>query len=296
MSQSKPSTEDKIKKFFETQINQSGYSLQTSIQNKLKNALFETSREVHYVDQDESKGRPIDLTSFRIIPDERILQANMRYVAGSLRLVIECKQLPDHAWVFFRSKFPPFAIPEIVSITDNKTPNPALRYMPTVDRLIDLPYAEGYAELFLPAKKIKKGKSNEREGNLYEAVMTVTKATRHEIETTRSNLQTLMRARPPRMITTRILLFTIFQPLIVFKGRMYEAIQEGEELKLYPIKFVQLPKNYASKHYNEVLGQIHIVSYDAFDEYLQKIQTYYGQNAQTMIQDQTELLKTVDAL
>jgi hypothetical protein len=297
LKESKKSSEEEIQEFFEEKLNKSGYALQTAVENKLSKARFETSREVYYVDKDESKGRPMDLASWIVIPDERIFKNNGRYVAGQLRLVIECKQLPDHAWVFFPSKLPAFSLPESVSLTEKQTPNPAFNYFPYVNQFIGLPFAGGFAEFLLPKKETKaKSKSNEKDNNLYEAVMTVTKATRHSIESTKTLTDRLMRIYPPRTTKSRILLFAIFQPVIVFKGRMYEASQEQEKLKLKPIKYVQIPKNYVSKNYEEALGQIHIVSYDSFDEYLEMLLRFYNERAQLMTQDQNKLLGLVDAL
>jgi hypothetical protein len=41
------------------------------------------------------------------------------YVVGKINLIIECKNLPDHGWVFFKGATPEFILPDKVTIADN---------------------------------------------------------------------------------------------------------------------------------------------------------------------------------
>lgn len=52
------SKEDKLLEFFQNQIRQSGYKLQTKVQKKLISSGYEVIREWPYLDKDELKGRP----------------------------------------------------------------------------------------------------------------------------------------------------------------------------------------------------------------------------------------------
>lgn len=292
MKESKKPNEEEIQKFFEEKVNQSGYTLQTEVAKKLS-SKFRLSREVHYVDKDGAKGRPIDLIARTFYPKESILkEKRKRYILSQLELVIECKQLPNHAWVFFPSEPIPFAFVESVSFTDSINPDPINPYLPYFNTRMNIPYAEGYAEFFLPDKK----GSNGKEGNLYEAVMAVTKATRYEIGKMENLIKELTKAYPPKLNPTRVLMFTLFQPLIVFKGRMYEANLEGDKLKLKSIKYAQIPKNYVSEKYDESVGEIHIVTFEALDEYLQLLDVRHSVNTEKMINDQEKLLQIIDKL
>lgn len=49
--------------------------------------------------------------------------------------------------------------------------------------------------------------------------------------------------------------------LIIFTGHMYGKFKNDENLQ--PIKYIQMKKRYESRHYNEHLGSIHVVHYDA---------------------------------
>jgi hypothetical protein len=91
----------------------------------------------------------------------------------------------------------------------------------------------------------------------------------------------------------KIISFAVFQPLIVFQGRMYGATVTSGKTNLEPIKFAQIPKRYVSSNYNEMQGMVHIVSYKSLPEYLKLLYDYYWFASSKMIKDQDSLLEEV---
>jgi hypothetical protein len=127
-----------------------------------------------------------------------------------------------------------------------------------------------------------------KEKNLFEAVMTVTKSTRHNIDETEKVRRSMYRYFNQ---LGKVVFVTVFQPLIVFTGRMYSTSEDESNLK--PIKYAQLKKRYESANYNETLGTIHIVQYGALNEYIQLLHKYYWSKSNFIIQHQEEILSLV---
>jgi hypothetical protein len=95
--------EKKILEFFEGQVKRSGHSLENRVENKLRQRNFTVQREAPFIDKDESKGRNIDLSAYAFIPDLDKFDQKEKHGVGQFIFVIECKNLPDHGWVFSES-------------------------------------------------------------------------------------------------------------------------------------------------------------------------------------------------
>lgn len=168
------------------------------------------------------------------------------------------------------------------------------RYYSPITPIPNLFNGSGYDEYILDNGKRggkNKSKSNERTDNIYDAVNKVTKATRYQIETTRDLLCNKIHYVISEM--DKIISFAVFQPLIVFQGRMYGARVISGKTNLEPIKFAQIPKRYVSSNYNEMQGMVHVVSYKSLPEYLKLLYNYYWFASSRMINDQDSLLKEV---
>lgn len=288
--------ENALLEFFEKQVKKSGHSLENRVENILKQNYI-VDREVPYIDKDESKGRNIDLVACADVPDLNQLSKNDKYVVGQIIFTIECKSLPDHGWVFFKTRHPGLVFPDKVTIADDipieiVEKDPTTYYTPNKP-IPKLFCASGYDEYIYDDGKANQGrsKSNAQTSNLYGAVNTVTKATRYEIE----KMRDLISNKMLHVIGTidKITAFAIVQPLIVFEGHLYGAALEGEETKLEPIRFAQIQKRYVSSNYDEIYGMIHIVSYQSLPEYLNLIRNYYWFASNKIMQDQDSLLLSI---
>lgn len=290
----KEANEEELLKFFQQQLERSGHSLENKVEDLL-NDRFSVLREVPYIDKDEAKGRNIDLVAYAEIPSPHEFTQQLQYhIIGRINLIIECKNLPNHGWIFFKTKEPELVFPDKVTIAD-RMPIEITEYDPTrhyspITPIPNLFNASGYDEyIFDNGREMKyEKKSNERTKNIYDAVNKVTKATRYQLETTRDLLCNKMQYFISKM--DKIIAFAIFQPLIVFQGRMYGATITSGKNKLEPIKFAQIPKRYVSSNYDEIHGMIHIVSYKFLPEYLKLLHNYYWFASSRMIKEQASLL------
>lgn len=287
-------SEDEIKKYFEMKVKQSGYSLESEVENKLK-PTYGIQRDVAYLDKDENKGRSIDFVASAFIPHLSDFKQREKIAVANLLLVIECKNLPDHGWIFFPGEDRGFTIAERVSAMRPSEPDPAMKFVP-VDTFPDLYYASTYDEHALDTGRsnapgnIPTRKSNNREDNLYSAIHAVTKATRDQIEQTEKLMKTLFRFYNNM---SKVPAVTLFQPVIIFNGRMYSSEVKNGQPSLQQIDYAQIQKNYRSQNYNEILGTIHIVNYNSLDRYIQLVNNYYWSYSGYILNNQDHLLKLV---
>lgn len=191
----KETNEEELLRFFQQQLERSGHSLENKVEDLLTDK-FSVMREVPYIDKDKAVGRTIDLVAYAEIPSpHEFTQSQQYHVIGRLYLIIECKSLPDHGWIFFKTKQQELVFPDKVTIADGM-PSEIIEHDPTryyspITPILDLFNASGYDEYIFDSGKRggeKKGKSNEQTKNIYDAVNKVTKATRYQIDTTRDLL------------------------------------------------------------------------------------------------------------
>jgi len=285
------SKEDKILEFFQNQIRQSGYKLQTKVQRKLISSGYEVIREWPYLDKDELKGRSTDLFASAFIPDLSLFEVNTKPIIAQLQLTIECKSLPDHAWIFFEDVDNGFLLHDIITL-DSVSMMKVSQDFVTMDLFPQLHHASSYDELISSDKRNEGrsqqagSRSNKKDKNLYEAICSVTKANRHAMDKFQKYKEFMVAYKNQ---APRIVMFAIFQTLIVFEGHLYAAKLENDDIKLNPIPYVKIPKNYVSDKYQENFGYVHVVSFDSLDGYLGLLRDYYWQREDAILHSQEEL-------
>jgi hypothetical protein len=280
-------TEDSIRKFFERKLKESGYLLENKVEAKLQ-ANFNVKRDVSYLDKDTSKERRNDFLAITFIPDDARPPKGKKKAVVSLNLVIECKSLSDHGWIFFPGKNEKIVfLDNVCAMKLSENSDPLYKTIP----LLSFPklfHAASYAEYFLDNSKSQdQPRSNQRDSNLYESIHTVTKATRHRLDWTKKAMDAVyMRYNDLEIVP----IVTVFQPLIIFYGRMYASEIIKDEIRLTNLKYAQIPKIYTSESYNEDQGNIHIVHFDALDEYLTLLHDYYWVQSPYISKNQDKLL------
>jgi hypothetical protein len=172
-------------------------------------------------------------------PDENIIPNKEKMALGQLRLVIECKNLPDHGWIFFENeKKDDIIIPDMYNFIKTYREEDITGKCIPHGLVTDLFYTSSYYETFLDSGTKSSSKSNSKESNLYEAILTSIKSTRHQIDKTEELRKSMFRYYNK---LDKILFVTLYQPLIIFTGHMY-GTKNDEDLQ--SIKYVQLKKSY----------------------------------------------------
>lgn len=277
----KENDEEKIKEVFLTKLKQSGYSFENQIEKDLKKD-FRVMREIMYLDKDEKKGRTLDFKAEIETQAEIGFKKGDTPYIGKLVLPIECKSLPDHAWIFFKKdnhvSFGNF--PDMINWKETKKMKGV--FQPPLFANDKITYVSSCVEYNL---KKEKSKSNGRTDNLFKAILSVTKATRSLCDQD-EELQEYM--EKIKATIGPLIVYSVYQPLIIFRGRMYVAEGEGENMELNSVPFVQIQKQYVSGNYNEKHGVIHIVNYENLDEYLKILKDHFrsSDEFQEILKDQ----------
>lgn len=268
MSKKLPSEQD-LRKAFQAELQKSGFLFENKVGKVFKKNKFHLRREVPYLDKENEKsGRTIDFIAEAGILVDRFGINKTTINMGDLKLIIECKNNPNYAWIFFEGKHNKSKPAEELYFKNPKRAE--YKFLPKafIDKLF---FASSYKEILYPLKKGEK-KHNSPE-KLFEAIAQVTKATRYRIDLELKIIEKLKQkgfsdseARPNWD-------FIIFQPLIVFGGNLYKINESDENLK--PVDFVQIDKTWLSSKYEEVFGEIHIVSLRALQKYIDILRKNY---------------------
>jgi hypothetical protein len=285
--------EEDVRKFFQERLIRSGYSLQTKVEQRLIQDQYNVTKESPYVDHDKAIGRQIDILAQRFIPPFSKKEDEKEYVT-QLQLIIECKNLPDHGWILFSAGQQPFFLPEFNSMIQIPATEKSI-FKDSVPLIMfsELFACNGYAEFIYDAGKSNdngvkpRNKSNDRDDNLFEAIMAVTKAARHFKHYSEKEIYPTLRksySKLPKMI-----FLIMYQSVIIFRGHLYRSDIVSREPVLSPLKFAQMQKNYVSGSYNERMGTIHIVSYDHLDEYIQILHKQYFKRADLILSSQEKI-------
>lgn len=270
MDENHETSEEKIIKYLEDKINESGHNFESNVESILNTYGYLTEREVPYLDKDSGKGRRIDF----VASNQIWLQANKSLETlstGDFRLIIECKDLRNFAWIFFKDKQKEIidTPPEMVLLEQKKSsknvqqPNTNVRELFRASSCMEKFYGDKPQKPTLP----------DGEEFWFESFLTTTKATRYFIE----REYTIQKKLKERFGNLKFNSFNFiyFQPLIVFSGKMYMAEHIDNKTKLNPIKFAQLPKSWVSSKYSEIFGKIHFVTLENLPEYLEIVYEHY---------------------
>ena len=273
MEEHNPFSESEIIEHLENKINRSGHNFENSVESILRKFSYFIKKEAPFLDKDGGTGRKIDFIASNQIWYES--KKTFKTVAtGDFRLVIECKDLKNYAWIFTKGELDNLTPAECI-IYNQK--NSSESFEEPLTNIHELFYASSCVEYPFesikddPNPPLKKGTEFS-----FEAFLSITKATRYFMDKD-VMIETRLREKLGEKMNAamRVFDFVYFQPLIVFSGKMYKAEQVQNKTKLYPIKFAQMPKEWVSKNYNELLGKIHFVTFENLPEYLDIIYHHY---------------------
>ena len=205
--------------------------------------MTEISTSAYYLDKDEEKGRELDIkVTIPIAPRKK--EAPMIF----LNLLIQCKNIPGNAWVFFKSPQKIYSTCKSTSILDALEWAPPLHHSFTGLNglhLRDILITNVHDEFVLD-----KNASNKRHDNLFEAIISLAKATSYEYETSVSDHKKMLE-NISKEGAAYLDYAEIFYSAVVFNGKMYlvEEVEKGPKMRLTPVDHVGLRVDYISGSY-----------------------------------------------
>ena len=244
MSKDKQNDDSDIVRLKE-QILRSGFPLEIEIASSLTQQFTtmdaDISTSAYYLDKDDGKGRELDIKAF--IPIEPLKDESSLVF---LNLLVESKNIPGNAWVFFRSPHRIDHSYNCTSVLDALEWVPREHHMFTYSKdlhLHNLPITAVNDEYILDKKT-----SNKKGNNLFEALVSLAKATSYEYESHKRGFQNLL-------LTEDLLdlnYIEIFCAAIVFSGEMYlaEEVEKGQNMRLTPVNHVGSYVDYVSGNYD----------------------------------------------
>lgn len=279
---------DSVDNFFQRSFIESGSSLETEISTKLSE-YFDVQNQPVFIDLDEGKSRGGDISSnetYHILEKDTFPGSNGKRFLAQLILTVECKNLPDHGWIFIQGKMNQHVwhfslIRGRDGILENLRPRtPAFELIGT----------SNYMEKILDNKKPEREKrSNGRTDNFYDSSLKVIKLTRHLINADLSEAKIFYKLYNAK---TDVIFFKIYQPLVVFNGHLY--VKKLDEDEIIPVKFLQISRQHKTQAYDEDVT-IHIVDSKHLHEYLNIIRPYYMKYSQYIIDHQNDIREAVSA-
>ena len=253
--------------FIKHELKKRGYPLESYVQSLLVSKKWHVQPNAYFLDKDTDKGRELDIKA--IFDDFK----SYSWSHLIINLFIQCRKLPGNAWVFFSPPklSAPYKHITKYGLTDflrlGSSPlgifDPKGTHFDKSEIL-----ATNYCEVITDKKK-----SNKRTDNIWECVITLIKATSQELQEASTDTRQFIDVDEgsfDEFIKDPFELVSIFYPLIVFDGKMYEAKFSNDEITLEAKEYVQLFVDYISGRYKGRFF-IDIVSKEGFSEYLKNI-------------------------
>jgi hypothetical protein len=272
---------DDIDDFFQNSYLESGSSLESDM-GKILSQNFDVHFQPVFHDLDEGKSREGDILAKEIFPNIADIKPN-KPIIGQLIIPIECKNLPDHGWIFTESKI----TQNLWHFTLIRSRNNILENLLPRVPLSKLRGTSSFLERIMDTKPGGKIMTNRQTNNIHDSSLKVVKLTRHLINQDKANAMTLYKCYNN---ARQIIFLKIYQPLIILNGRLY--IKSANEQGITPVKYLQFYREYNTAAYKEEVT-IHIITRENIEEYLSMIRSYYTIGAQYIIDHQNEIREKV---
>lgn len=258
--------------FIKEELEKRGYPLENYVQTFLVNKHWNVQPNAYFLDKDTNKGRELDIKAIY----ERFKSHS--WTSFFLNLLIQCRKLPGNAWIFFSvprgsvlyAPISRYGLVDFLRSRELFLRAPAIfDYKGTHFAKSDV-LATNYCEIITD-----KTKSNKRDDNIWECVVTLIKATSQALEEAHTDskqhleedlgsFEEFVGDGGPYELTS------IFYPLIVFEGKMYEARFSEDGIVLKRMEYVQLLVDYHSGRYKGAF-RIDIVTKERFPYYLEDV-------------------------
>lgn len=272
------SEENKMQEFFLKKLKASGHIFENKV-GKILQKDFEVRREVPYFDKDEKIVRSVDFEAKIHYPGSFKLKKTKEPALGVLNLIAECKDAKNYGWLFYKDPSAQMTMQNFDYVNWlSHTKKKAGIDFPTlpITPIKDIMYASKHIEFFYKDDNATKGKVKDTKPFI-DSAYPISKATNHFLENELRAYNEIFLKRKIKFYPHNQT-FTVFQPLIVFGGHLYEVKGEDSEMKLNPIEMVQMKKTYYSDNYKINSGVIHIVTLEGLPKYLELLKEYFNIN------------------
>ena len=288
---------DTLEDYLIEKMKKSGYPLEIEISDSLENERFVVFNTQYYFDEEAKQGRDIDVYAIPLEPDpvdDRLLPFSL-----TTDLAIECKKSDTHAWVFYTRPRIPMSSIYMTGQYRTTVPEPKEHSTESFEWFLQqeclILHYDKFERIAIAYEEIKKRKMDKETGKevkngssrkeIFEAINQLVKFTCYELHGTHARIAKLPRTSEREHIT-------IFFPIIVFDGDMFEVFLVSGEPRLEKKTHMLLTTHYRCPYCGEVESfTIDIVHRSYFNEFLRKMKMHFYKTIETMLRNHDELLK-----
>ena len=278
-------------------IKKSGYPLEIEISDALEREKFVVFNTQYYFDEERKQGRDVDIYALPLEPDT--IDDRIRPLFLSLDAAIECKKSETHAWVFYtRPRIPMSSFymggqfRTTVPQSDEFTTKSFEWFLQQECLMLHYDKFERIAIAYeeIKKKKIEKetgkdGKNGSSRREIFKAVNQLVKFTCYEIHRWLDRTTKLTETQDQEFMT-------IFFPIIVFDGDMFEVFLSSGEPILERKIHLLLDTHYRCPYCGEVESfTIDVVHRSYFNEFLLTMKGHLYKTMEAIRKNRDELVR-----
>jgi len=263
--------------FIKDELRRKGFPLESYVEALLTDSGWHVNSNVYFVDKESNKARELDI-------DASFTHGKGAYGTWTMfdvNLLIQCKRLPGHAWVFFSSASKSASFEEFHKCDFTDFLRKEDHWGPLRFALFDMKIfgckgthaekrdavATNYSEIIVDKKK-----SNNRDDNIWESAVTLVKAVSQKLDKSLSgegqyldeDLEFGQFLKEPFEVAQ------VFLPIIVFEGKMYAATLLNDDVELQKVDYVRLHVDYESGHYKRDCI-VDVITRDRFSSFINDV-------------------------
>lgn len=267
-----------LEDYLTEELERTGYPLEIEVASLLDKKYI-VDNNAYFLDWEENKAREIDISAFpkRNYPEEG---KKIKPFGLVHRLVIECKRSNTHAWIFLtRPSKTLWFEGQCISFANIATKNAWICFLPTILEECDWKlHYDSFKRLASVYSEIKYQGQGSQKSEIFEAKNQIVKFIDYSI------VQFLKRLENTGFDPSTNHLIWLYHPVIVFDGKMYEAIIENGSIKLFARKHLLLSTYYSPSYVKdfpdtespELPYLIDVVRKDYFTSFLNILEEEYS--------------------
>lgn len=247
---------DNIEAQILSEINKTGFPLELRISDLITTQGYTKQHSVYYVDNDEGKGRELDILAHKFLWDQK--GKSIWFIDNYM--TVECKK-SDKPWVIFTSP------------NNSEADRNIFRYDHMIEQNIKIPTwspDEIWETVIEPVSKINPLFSSARTGRTYFIPFTNSETSEMIYKSLTTSVKATIALRETTGYSGSRLCF--YYPTVVLQGKLFEAYLEKSEIKLREADMLPVSFTYKSSKYKPVNYIVPIVTENAFKKYLNSLE------------------------
>lgn len=283
----------KLEDYLAEELDRTGYPLEIEISSILDEKYI-VSNNAYFFDWKENKAREVDISAF---PKQREYEKETKITPFALvhRLIIECKRSNTHAWIFLTRPRRIFWFEgQCMSFENIVTKDARMCFLHTVLAKCGCSlHYDSFKRVASIYAEIKYQGQRSQKSEIFEAKNQIVKYIDYSI------VQFLERLKNRGFNPSTNHLIWLYHPVILFDGKMYEAIMKNGSIQLFERKHLLLSARYSPSYVKDFPNTespglpylIDVVRNDYFGDFLSILEEEYSTLWKCIFSNNKELSK-----